>query len=85
LALNASIDPWFYLRYDNGWIKIASVVSVILMGFYFTDLYEDMLALARPAGPKVVSVAGRRFLFQALVRYSKSPVVQSYCNCLNGP
>ena len=68
LALD--VDPEVFLRYDNGWTRIATAVLSIMGGLYFHDLYTEFrvkskAVLVQQAGVSV----GLAFLLQALLVY----------------
>src|SRR5947208_2311424 len=68
LGLNSFLDPWDYLRYDNGWFQVLLVVAILQIGFYFMDLYDDL----RLRSSRVLLInnllvlLGVAFLFEAL-------------------
>jgi exopolysaccharide biosynthesis polyprenyl glycosylphosphotransferase len=76
-ALNALLDPWFYLRYENGWIKVVFAVAIIQIGFYLMDFYDDLRLRHRVLLVQNLCVLlGVSFLVQALVGYSKATLLQ---------
>jgi len=76
-ALNAQLDPWFYIRYDNGWVQILFVVAIIQIGFYFMDMYDDLRIRSRILLiHQLFLLLGIAFLVQAILGYSKSTLLQ---------
>jgi exopolysaccharide biosynthesis polyprenyl glycosylphosphotransferase len=64
------VDPEVFLRYDNGWVRIAIGVLSVMAGLYFLDLYTEFrikskAVLVQQAGLSV----GVAFLVQALLVY----------------
>jgi hypothetical protein len=78
LALNALLDPWFYLRYESGWLQIAFVVAIIQGGLYLMDLYDDLQLRSNGIllANKLCILLGTAFLIQALIGYSKTTSLQ---------
>src|SRR5437868_2151258 len=76
-ALNASLDTWFYIRYDNGWLQIAFVVVVLQLGLYMMDLYSEFRQQSRIyLIQQLCLLLGISFLVQALIGYSESSLLQ---------
>lgn len=76
-ALNEQLPPWFYIRYDNGWLQIAFVVAIIQIGFYFMDMYDDLRIRSRILlVHQLFLLLGISFLAQAVLGYSKSTLLQ---------
>ncbi len=64
------VDPVVFLRYDNGWARIAIVTLSVMAALYFEDLYthiriKSKAVLVQQAGVSV----GAAFLLQALLVY----------------
>jgi hypothetical protein len=60
-------DPQVFLFYDNGWGRIALVVTCIIVGIYFHDLYEQFRIRSRILLLQQMGVVvGAAFLVQAL-------------------
>jgi exopolysaccharide biosynthesis polyprenyl glycosylphosphotransferase len=77
LALNVLIDPWFYLRYENGWLQLTCVVAIIQIGFYMMDLYDDLRLRSRVLLiHKLCLLLGVSLLAQAVIGYTKTTVLQ---------
>ncbi len=77
LALNVLLDPWFYLRYEHGWLQLAVVVGLIQIGLYLMDLYDDLRLQSRVMLiHKLCLLLGVSFLVQALIGYSKTTMLQ---------
>ena len=71
-ALDSSTDPWFYFRFENGWAQLLVVVAVIQAGFYFMDLYDDLMLRSRMVLlQRLCVLLGISFLIQAFVAYSE--------------
>lgn len=63
-------DPQVFLFYDNGWGRIALVVTCIIVGIYFHDLYEQFRIRSRILLLQQMGVVvGAAFLVQALLGY----------------
>jgi exopolysaccharide biosynthesis polyprenyl glycosylphosphotransferase len=76
-ALNSELDPWFYMRYDNGWLQVAFAVAIVQVGFYFMDMYDDLRIRSRILLiHQLFLLLGISFLIQALLGYSKSTLLQ---------
>ncbi len=68
LALD--VDPEVFLRYDNGWARIAIVALSVMAGLYFQDLYTDFRIKSKALLVQQVGVSvGVAFLVQALLVY----------------
>ncbi|MEO8099714.1 MAG: sugar transferase [Acidobacteriota bacterium] len=77
LALNQLLDPWFYLRFENGWLQVALVVAFIQTGLYFMDWYEDLgLKSTILLMNRLCTLLGVAFLAQALIGYSNATELQ---------
>ena len=67
-------DPQVFLRYDNGWWKIAVVAVCIVVGIYFHDLYQHLRIKSRILLLQQMGlVLGIAFLMQALLGYLRLP------------
>ena len=77
-ALDASVDPWFYMRYEDGGIQIAAVVASLQAGLYFMDAYQDpSLRTSRSLLiQQLFLLLGVSFLIQALLGYGKVTSLQ---------
>ena len=63
-------DPQVFLFYDSGWERIAIVVTCIIVGIYFHDLYEQFRIKSRiQLFQQMGVVVGIAFLVQALLGY----------------
>ena len=68
--LALEVDPWVFLRYDNGWIRIGVVVLSVMAGLYFQDLYAEFRVKSKAVLVQQAGVSiGAAFLFQALLVY----------------
>ncbi|MCC6537253.1 MAG: sugar transferase [Bryobacterales bacterium] len=64
------VDPWLWLFYDDGFLRISAIVLWMVLGLYFQDLYSNFRIRSRFVLVQQVSLAlGSTFLFQALVSY----------------
>ncbi|MBM3795971.1 MAG: hypothetical protein FJW31_18370 [Acidobacteria bacterium] len=64
------VDPWLWLLYDDGFLRISAIVVWMALGLYFQDLYSNFRIRSRFVLVQQVSLAlGSTFLFQALVSY----------------
>jgi len=68
--LTMDVDPQVFLRYDNGWARIAILVLCVMGGLYFHDLYTNIridskTLLVQQAGVSL----GAAFFLQALLVY----------------
>ncbi len=77
-ALDASVDPWFYIRYEDGGFQIAIVVFTLQAGLYFMDAYQDpSLRTSRSLlVQQLFLLLGVSFLVQALFGYAKISAAQ---------
>ncbi len=76
-ALNALLDPVFYLRYESGWLQVAFVVAILQTGLYLSDIYDDLrLQTYFVLLQQVCMLLGVAFLSQALVGYAESSALQ---------
>ncbi|MCC6587597.1 MAG: sugar transferase [Bryobacterales bacterium] len=70
------IDPMVWFLYEDGFLRIGLLVSSLVLGFYFQDLYSDLRVTSRfTLVQQVCMVIGIGFLFQALISYF-SPALQ---------
>jgi sugar transferase (PEP-CTERM system associated) len=66
--------PEVFLLDDNGWLRIALVVSCLMLGIYFHDLYTQFRIRSRVLLiQQVIVVVGVTFLTQALLVYLRLP------------
>ncbi len=64
------VDPQVFLRYDNGWARIALVVFSVMGAIYFQDLYTEFRVKSKALLVQQVGVAlGVAFFAQALFAY----------------
>ena len=64
------VDPQVFLRYDNGWARIAFVMLCLMAVIYFQDLYTKFRIKSKAVLVQQVGVAlGVAFLLQALLAY----------------
>jgi sugar transferase (PEP-CTERM system associated) len=64
------VDPEVFLFYDNGWLRITLVVTCLMVGIYFHDLYTQFRIRSRILLlQQVIVVVGVTFLTQALLVY----------------
>jgi sugar transferase (PEP-CTERM system associated) len=64
------VDPGTFLLYENGLLSITVVVAVILIAFYFQDLYIDLRIRSRLFLFQQLCIAvGTAFLSQAVISY----------------
>lgn len=76
-ALDELTDPWIYFRYNNGWLQLTLVVSVLQIGMYLLDLYDDVRLRSRALLiQQLILLLGISFLIQAGVGYSRSTLLQ---------
>src|ERR1044071_2223958 len=45
--MSMEVSPTVFLFYDGGWVRIALVVSVIVIGIHFHDLYSQFHVKSR--------------------------------------
>lgn len=65
-----TIDPILWLRYEDGFLRIAAILVWMVFGFYFQDLYSNFRVRSRfLLVQQIALVLGTAFLFQALVSY----------------
>ena len=65
-----AIDPMVWLRYEDGFLRIAILVGGLLLGLYFQDLYADLRVTSRFLIVQQVGlVIGLGLLFQGMVSY----------------
>ena len=67
-----TIDPQVFLLYDNGLIRIAINVTVIILALYYTDLYTDFRAPFGTLVQQLCLVMGVAFITQALISYANN-------------
>ena len=66
--------PEVFLLDDNGWLRIALVVTCLMLGIYFHDLYTQFRIRSRVLlFQQVIVVVGVTFLTQALLVYLRLP------------
>ncbi|HYZ83500.1 MAG TPA: sugar transferase [Bryobacteraceae bacterium] len=71
-------DPVIYLVYEGGFTKIFLVVSSVLLGLYFQDMYADLHIRSRIVLFQQLSfVVGLTFFFQALLTYINPSLMMS--------
>lgn len=64
------VDPWIFLLYDGGLLRIAVVTGSILLGLHFNDLYSQIHVKSRILlALQLCQVIGVAFLIQGLVSY----------------
>jgi len=64
------VDPVVFLRYDDGWARLAIVALFVMAGLYFHDLYTDFRVKSKAVLVQQVGVSvGVAFLFEALLVY----------------
>ena len=74
LSMDVSVD--IFMRDDGGLWHIALVVAVIILGFHFHDLYEDVRVQSRILLIQQTSVVlGVAFALQAMLSYGRSSVL----------
>jgi len=72
----AQVDPELFLFYDMGMLRIGLVVSVILLGLYFLDLYSNLRIHSRILLAQQVCLAlGIAFISQALLSYGNAELI----------
>jgi sugar transferase (PEP-CTERM system associated) len=72
-ALDADYPPTFFLFYDGGLWDIGLVVATVILGLYFSDLYEDYRIGSRILLVQQASVSlGAAFVLQAVLSYGRS-------------
>ena len=72
LMLDAA--PEVFLLDDNGWLRITLVVTCLMLGIYFHDLYTQFRIRSRVLLlQQVIVVVGVTFLTQALLVYLRLP------------
>jgi sugar transferase (PEP-CTERM system associated) len=65
-----AVDPFVWLLYDDGWVRIAMMVLGIVIGLYLQDLYDNLRVVSQIMLFQQISlVFGVAFLFQALLSY----------------
>jgi hypothetical protein len=68
--LLVDVDPLLWLLYEDGILRILTLVAWIVVGIYFQDLYSNFRIRSRFVLVQQVSlVLGTAFLFQGLVSY----------------
>jgi len=74
LTVESSVDV--FLLEDGGWWRIAVVTGAVILGLYFSDLYEHYRVRSRIALLQQFSlVIGAAFLLQALLSYGRWDVI----------
>ena len=69
----ADLSPEIFLLDDNGFWRIGLVVAVLVLGLYFSDLYEDFRINSRILLIQQTSVMlGVAFVLQAVLSYGRS-------------
>lgn len=72
----AAADPELFLLYEYGLMRICIVVSVIMLGLYFMDLYSEIRIQSRIQLVQQLCLAlGVAFIFQALLSYGTQDFV----------
>src|ERR1700685_3829673 len=64
-------DAEVFLADDQGWFRILIVVSCLMLGIYFHDLYSKLGTRPRELLQQVGVVAGTAFLTEAMLGYLK--------------
>ncbi len=65
------VDPWVFLIYDGGFLRILPVVLTILFGLHFLDLYTDIGIRSRVGLTLSIGQAvGLAFVVQAALTYA---------------
>jgi sugar transferase (PEP-CTERM system associated) len=65
------VDAPIFLMYENGLVRIAGNVAVIILGLYFNDLYARFRAPSQTRLlQEICLVIGVAFIFQALLGYA---------------
>ncbi|HLH00906.1 MAG TPA: sugar transferase [Bryobacteraceae bacterium] len=73
VLLALDVDPFVFLRYDNGWTRIAITAGSVMCGLYFHDLYTDVRVRSKALLVQQVVVSlGLAFLVQASLMYFDS-------------
>lgn len=68
--LALEVDPWVFLLYDGGLLRISVVTGSILLGLHFNDLYSRIHVKSRILlALQLCQVIGVAFLIQGLVSY----------------
>ena len=68
--LLVEVDPLLWLLYEDGLLRVLTLVAWIVLGLYFQDLYSSFRIRSRFVLVQQVSlVLGTAFLFQGLVSY----------------
>ena len=74
--LALEVDPWVFLVYDGGLLRIAVVTGSILLGLHFNDLYSHIQVKSRILlALQLCQVIGIAFLIQGLVSYVNRDVM----------
>jgi len=72
-ALNDSLDPEFYLLYDQGLIRVLIAVGAAQIGMYLADLYQSIMVRSHTEMlQKFAMILGGSFLLQATLGYGQS-------------
>ena len=65
-----TFDPTIFLFDEGGWFRIAVVISSILVGLYFQDLYTDLFIKSRIVLlQQLCLIVGSAFLLQGFLSY----------------
>jgi exopolysaccharide biosynthesis polyprenyl glycosylphosphotransferase len=76
LLFNPSIDPWFYISYEYGWLQILLAVTITQLGLYMLDLYSLQPTSTSYLIQQMCLALGLSFLAQALIGYSQEDRLQ---------
>ena len=70
IALDRREEWQLYLFYEDGLLRVAAVTASVILGFYFTDLYESIRVRYRSLlMQQVCLVLGVAFLIQGFLAY----------------
>jgi exopolysaccharide biosynthesis polyprenyl glycosylphosphotransferase len=71
-------DPYIYLIYEEGWLRIVLVVASVAFGLYFQDLYSDLRIRSKTLLIQQLSlIIGLTFFLQALLTYVNPELMMS--------
>jgi exopolysaccharide biosynthesis polyprenyl glycosylphosphotransferase len=71
-------DPYIYLAYEDGWVRIVLVVASVVFGLYFQDLYSDLRIRSKTLLVQQLSlIIGLTFFLQALLTYINPELMMS--------
>jgi len=77
-VLVLGVDPYFYLFVENNYWKLLVVTGLIILLFYFQDLYENLRIVSRVVLVQQVCLAvGSALLLMAFIGYLKPDVLLS--------